>query len=102
MPDIGRLKFPMLIFVVRMVPSFVAAPEMNDFTKEELQIILLEMNISINRHKDLLKVAPSYQALKDKIESMIDNYHCNHESDGMIYTSNPPKNKCKKCGEFYR
>ncbi len=26
---------------------------------------------------------------------------CQHESDGMIYTSIPPKNKCKKCGEFY-
>ncbi len=27
---------------------------------------------------------------------------CIHENDGMIYTSNPPQNKCKKCGEFYR
>lgn len=27
---------------------------------------------------------------------------CLHENDGMIYTSNPPQNKCKKCGEFYR
>jgi hypothetical protein len=27
---------------------------------------------------------------------------CNHESDGLIYNSNPPQNKCKKCGEFYR
>jgi hypothetical protein len=27
---------------------------------------------------------------------------CIHEGDGMIYTSNPPQNKCKKCGEFYR
>jgi len=27
---------------------------------------------------------------------------CKHESDGLIYTSNPPQNKCKKCGEFYR
>lgn len=27
---------------------------------------------------------------------------CEHEPDGNIYTSNPPKNKCKKCGEFYR
>lgn len=26
---------------------------------------------------------------------------CQHESDGMIYRSIPPKNKCKKCGEFY-
>lgn len=27
---------------------------------------------------------------------------CIHENDGMIYTSNPPQNKCKKCGDFYR
>lgn len=27
---------------------------------------------------------------------------CNHEHDGMIYTSNPPQNKCRLCGEFYR
>jgi len=27
---------------------------------------------------------------------------CKHESDGMIYTSHPPQNKCKICGMFYR
>ncbi len=27
---------------------------------------------------------------------------CEHESDGLVYCSNPPQNKCKKCGEFYR
>lgn len=27
---------------------------------------------------------------------------CEHENDGMVYCSNPPQNKCKKCGEFYR
>lgn len=27
---------------------------------------------------------------------------CQHESDGMMYTSYPSKNKCIKCGEFYR
>lgn len=27
---------------------------------------------------------------------------CSHESDGNIYTSCPPQNKCIKCGEFYR
>jgi hypothetical protein len=31
-----------------------------------------------------------------------DDPQCRHESDGMIYTSNPPQNKCKKCGAFYR
>lgn len=27
---------------------------------------------------------------------------CDHEDDGNIYASNPPQNKCKKCGEFYK
>lgn len=26
---------------------------------------------------------------------------CNHESDGLCYTSDPPQYKCLKCGEFY-
>lgn len=26
---------------------------------------------------------------------------CKHESDGIRRLSSPPKNKCKKCGEFY-
>ena len=26
---------------------------------------------------------------------------CKHESDGLYYTSNPPKLKCVKCGKFY-
>jgi hypothetical protein len=74
---------------------------MNDFTKDELETIL-----------DLFHYAedsPCWRetkgwddVLKVKIQSMIDNYHCNHESDGQIYTSNPSQNRCKDCGEFYR
>lgn len=30
------------------------------------------------------------------------NAECKHESDGWMYMSNPPQNKCKKCGQFYR
>lgn len=30
------------------------------------------------------------------------DFKCQHESDGMCYTSHPPQNKCIKCGEFYR
>lgn len=26
---------------------------------------------------------------------------CEHVSDGLVYTSLPPKYKCKKCGAFY-
>lgn len=53
---------------------------MNDFTKDELGIILLEMNISIHRVKKegILKISPIYLELRDKVEAMIDNY-CEHE-----------------------
>lgn len=64
--------------------------DMNDFTKQELH--------------DLLMFSDKYtrdSPLFNKIQSLIDNYKCNHESDGLIYTSNPPKNKCVKCKEFY-
>lgn len=30
------------------------------------------------------------------------NESCEHELDGMVYLSNPPQFKCKKCGQFYR
>lgn len=64
---------------------------MNDFTKDELKIIAI--NLCCNEHT---------LELLNKINSMIDNYKCSHESDGLIYTSNPPQNKCKLCGQFYR
>lgn len=51
---------------------------MNDFTKDELQIILLEINIGIKRYGGILKVAESLIDIRDKIESMIDNY-CEHD-----------------------
>lgn len=51
---------------------------MNDFTKEELGIIFLDININIKKaERTGLKVSPSYEALKDKVEAMIDNY-CEH------------------------
>ncbi|HCJ1045989.1 TPA: hypothetical protein NQN30_000378 [Legionella pneumophila] len=67
---------------------------MNDFTKDELGIILLEMNISINRNGGILKIADSYIDLRDKVESMIDNY-CEHEPEGDWHVC---VDKCKKCG----
>lgn len=33
---------------------------------------------------------------------LIKKPECEHKSDGNVYTSNPPQNKCIKCGELYR
>ncbi len=46
---------------------------MNYFTKDELQIILLDMNININKAAPL-NPSPIYVALRDKVESMIINF----------------------------
>lgn len=35
-------------------------------------------------------------------KSQVDVDRCQHELDGFRYISNPPQNKCIKCGEFYR
>lgn len=70
---------------------------MNDFTKEELQIIHLDMTIYAEKTK-LLKESPSHKALRDKIQTMIDNYH-NHEfteyKDDVAALPH-----CKKCNQI--
>lgn len=71
---------------------------MNDFTKEELEKIIK----SIDGLVFSKFYADDTQLVYNKIQSMIDNYNCKHESDGLIYTSFLPQNKCKNCGEFYR
>jgi hypothetical protein len=69
---------------------------MNDFTKDELELILSDLDHAVfSRY-----YAEGKAELRKKIQSMIDNY-CEHESDGNIYCSNPPKSKCKKCGGFW-
>ncbi len=52
---------------------------MNHFTKEELQIILLDMQTYINK-SGVLKVPIHHLELADKIQFMIENYptHCEH------------------------
>lgn len=70
---------------------------MNDFTREQLQIILLDMNAYIYRTRTaILAESPSHKALRDKIESMIDNY-CNHECNGEteIFVDT-----CRKCNAY--
>lgn len=65
---------------------------MNEFTKGELGIILLEMNISIQRTPKQLKVSPVFLELRDKVEKMIDNY-CEHTH---VYDPGMPTN-CPRC-----
>jgi len=52
---------------------------MSDFTKDELQIILLDMNTYIEKNRSL-KESPSHGALRLKIQSMIDDY-CEREKN---------------------
>lgn len=65
---------------------------MNDFTKEELETIFLDMTHNILKYGKE-NVAPFYLDLRDKVESMIYNY-CKHPStnfdDGIYY--------CNECG----
>lgn len=68
---------------------------MNDFTKEELQIILLDMDTYININKSILKESPSHGQLRLKIQSMIDNY-CEHE--WRCWDDEYNTKECLKCG----
>ena len=84
---------------------------MNDFTKEELEMLQHGIHLSI-----LPDTQDRYAPLYNKIQSMIDGY-CEHESDNYTYYKSgirctdflayachdsPCFLKCKKCGEFYR
>ena len=84
---------------------------MNEFSKEELQFINFGLVFVLDYCS--LDDESMVRCTRMKIQSMIDNYSaqdcqlvvnevCKHESDGLRYTSNPPQNKCKKCGKFYR
>ena len=78
---------------------------MNDFTKDELENIIRGVNnlIAIGSCVGSCESSWNYKMkdLKIKLKAMIDTY-CEHESDGNCYTSYPPQNKCKLCGEFYK
>ena len=79
---------------------------MNDFTKEELAVIHLAIIRDMDQFARILKTSPSMLALRDKIESMLDNY-CEHEDDGLIYHQwfGNEKYNCKyciKCRTYYR
>jgi hypothetical protein len=72
---------------------------MNDFTKDELKIIFLEINIAIsNWGEDEYK---DYPKLKSKIQSMIDNYCDNqcshHEPIRLRLLSQKDYDFCETC-----
>jgi predicted methyltransferase len=60
---------------------------MNDFTKEELEIIHLDICVYLNKSK-LLKPPQHHIDLKDKVREMIDNY------DAKVISAW----HCEKCG----
>jgi len=80
---------------------------MNDFTKDELRNIsdaILYSELMESRKDSLIPI-------RDKIQSMIDNY-CEHESDykigDIIHAADDSESSvlielaCKKCGKFYK
>jgi hypothetical protein len=74
---------------------------MTDFTKEELQIIHLDMTVYINR-TPMLAESPSHRALRDKVEAMIDNY-CEHEkcpNPSCNISKHPANVECMKLEEI--
>lgn len=66
---------------------------MNDFTKDEWQIILLDMDTYILNSNPLTE-SPTHLELRNKIQSLIDNY-CEH--DGERISDSMMVNICAKC-----
>ncbi len=66
---------------------------MNDFTKDELIVLFLELNIAI-RHWGDAEEYKDYPKLRAKIQSMIDNY-CECPEDSRML--NCGQEWCVKC-----
>ena len=66
---------------------------MNDFTKDELEVILLDMTCIAEKNRQL-KEAPFHLEIRNKLQSLIDNY-CEHE-----WEPNPRDLEwyCSECG----
>lgn len=67
---------------------------MNQLTRDELGIIHIDMCININNSHPL-KPSPSYIALKNKIEKLIDNY-CEHSA---LKDVGKEYKVCRICGD---
>ncbi|WP_289333164.1 hypothetical protein [Acinetobacter baumannii] len=71
----------------------------------------------LEREKGVIKVIESMRNkvkhghMEDEVAQMLSSFandlkqalhgECTHESDGSFLLSDPPRTKCKKCGEFY-
>jgi hypothetical protein len=76
-----------------------------DYWWEEEQLYPSLYNLidsRINHWKRLNKKYVSETYGSNKAKELIDSLKCDHESDRVIYTSNPPCLKCVKCGKFYK
>lgn len=71
--------------------------------KAEAEIVGLRKRINVN-NETYASLAGEFKLLYDRIhqeEPSVDR-PCEHEPDGRVYTSMPPKWRCVKCGEYYR
>ncbi len=71
---------------------------MNDFTKEELQIILLDMDTYIGK-STILKESPSHRRLRLKIQAMIEWHQVtDRKRCGLGECNNYPE-ECLRCNK---
>lgn len=71
---------------------------MNDFTKAELSVIHLAVVRDMNQFAHILKTSPSMIELRDKLETMIDNY-CEHDWRKGVHLFNDIY--CTKCDKHF-
>lgn len=73
-----------------------------DHTNLPFPLIITERNKDFYRH-DQEWFASNEELIQAQIEYWqgLLPKECEHESDGLVYTSNPVKYRCKKCNEFF-
>lgn len=73
---------------------------MNDFTKEELQIIQWEINTAVNKLDMATLSSEKHSALNEKIKSMIESY-CEHEFTEWVSPVQEDKiHVCMSCKRY--
>lgn len=73
---------------------------MNEFTKEQLSIIHLAIIRDMTQFSHILKSSSSMIKLRDKLETMIDNY-CDHKNQIMDCDGDISM-VCQDCGQTTR